>query len=61
MTIGNRLKLSPGFPPTHTVHATFTAHGVLSVLFVKAIKKGTLIQIRMPKKRDYEVLKLIRF
>ena len=57
MAIGNPLKLSPDFPPLHTVHATFTAHGVPSVLFVKAIKKGTLIQIRMPKKRDYEVLR----
>ena len=28
--IGNPLKLSPGFPPLHTGHATFTASGVPS-------------------------------
>jgi len=26
--IGKPLKLSPAFPPVHTVHATFTAYGV---------------------------------
>ena len=30
IVIGNPLKLSPDFPPLHTVHATFTAHGVPS-------------------------------
>lgn len=30
--IGKRLMLSPAFPPVHTVHATFTAHGVPSSL-----------------------------
>ena len=29
--IGKTLILSPSFPPAHTVHATFTAHGVPSV------------------------------
>ena len=28
--IGNPLMLSPGFPPPHTVRATFMAHGVPS-------------------------------
>ena len=28
--IGNSLKLSPNFPPRHTVHETFTSHGVPS-------------------------------
>ncbi|MCC8103222.1 MAG: hypothetical protein LIP11_13550, partial [Clostridiales bacterium] len=27
IAIGNPLKLSPDFPPLHTVRATFTAHG----------------------------------
>ena len=31
IVIGNRLKSSPGFPPLHTVHAAFTAHGVPSI------------------------------
>ena len=30
IVIGNPLKLSPGFPPLHTGHATFTASGVPS-------------------------------
>lgn len=30
IAIGNPLKLSPDFPPLHTVHATFTAHGAPS-------------------------------
>ena len=30
ISIGNPLKLSPNFPPTHTVRATFTAHGAPS-------------------------------
>ena len=30
IAIGNPLKLSPDFPPLHTVHAAFTAHGVPS-------------------------------
>ena len=30
--IGNPLKLSPDFPPIHTVRATFTAHGVPSLV-----------------------------
>ena len=30
MPIGKALKSSPPFPPAHTVHATFTAHGVPS-------------------------------
>ena len=30
MSIGKPLKLSPAFPPTHTVRATFTAYGVPS-------------------------------
>ena len=30
IVIGNPLMLSPDFPPLHTVHATFTAHGVPS-------------------------------
>ena len=30
IAIGNHLKLSPGFPPLHTVHASFPAHGVPS-------------------------------
>lgn len=30
--IGKRLMPSPAFPPVHTVHATFTAHGVPSSL-----------------------------
>jgi hypothetical protein len=32
IAIGKRLILSPAFPPPHTVHATFTAHGVPSTL-----------------------------
>ena len=31
IVIGKPLKLSPAFPPLHTVHATFTAHGVPSL------------------------------
>jgi hypothetical protein len=34
MSIGNPLSSSPDFPPTHTVHATFTAHGVPSSYIV---------------------------
>ena len=30
--IGKELILSPPFPPVHTVHAIFTAHGVPSDL-----------------------------
>ena len=30
ITIGKAFRLSPPFPPSHTVRATFTAHGVLS-------------------------------
>ena len=30
MSIGHPLTLSPDFPPTHTVHETFTSHGVPS-------------------------------
>ena len=30
IAIGNRLMCSPGFPPLHTVHAAFTAHGAPS-------------------------------
>ena len=30
IVIGNPLMLSPDFPPLHTVHATFTAHGAPS-------------------------------
>lgn len=30
MTVGKLLKLSPAFPPSHTVRAAFTAHGVPS-------------------------------
>jgi len=31
MTIGNPLKLSLDFPPSHTVHETFISHGVPSL------------------------------
>ena len=31
MSIGHPLTSSPDFPPTHTVHETFTSHGVPSV------------------------------
>ena len=31
IVIGNPLILSPGFPPLHTGHATFTASGVPSI------------------------------
>ena len=34
MSIGNLLMSSSGFPPTHTVHAAFTAHGVPSRIVV---------------------------
>ena len=34
MLIGKTLILSPSFPPTHTVRATFTAHGVPSKLIL---------------------------
>jgi len=37
IAIGNSLKLSPSFPSLHTVHATFTAHGVPSIFFLLAI------------------------
>lgn len=30
IVIGNSLRLSPNFPPLHTVRETFTSHGVLS-------------------------------
>ena len=32
IVIGNSLRLSPNFPPLHTVHETFTSHGVLSTI-----------------------------
>ena len=32
--VGNPLMLSPDFPPLHTVHATFTAHGVPSLVIL---------------------------
>ena len=34
IVIGNPLMLSPDFPPLHTVHATFTAHGVPSLVIL---------------------------
>ena len=34
IVIGNPLMSSPGFPPLHTVHATFTAHGVPSLVIL---------------------------
>ncbi len=33
IVIGKLLKLSPAFPPLHTVQATFIAHGVPSIVF----------------------------
>jgi hypothetical protein len=33
IAIGKYLMLSPTFPPLHTVHANFSAHGVPSKLF----------------------------
>jgi hypothetical protein len=33
IVIGNPLMSSPGFPPLHTGHATFTASGVPSIVF----------------------------
>src|SRR5699024_1328292 len=38
IAIGNPLKLSPDFPPLHTVHATFTAHGAPSNSAVQGFK-----------------------
>lgn len=35
IVIGNPLKLSPGFPPLHTGHATFTASGAPSIVFTR--------------------------
>ena len=34
IVIGNPLMLSPDFPPLHTVHAAFTAHGVPSLVIL---------------------------
>ena len=36
--IGNPLKSSPDFPPLHTVHAAFTAHGVPSEMNFNSFK-----------------------
>lgn len=33
IAIGKTLILSPSFPPLHTVRATFTAHGVPSIVY----------------------------
>ena len=33
MTIGNSLKLSQSFPPSHTVHDAFTSYGVPSFIY----------------------------
>ena len=38
IVIGNPLMLSPDFPPLHTVHATFTAHGVPSNLVIQGLR-----------------------
>ena len=41
IVIGKNLMLSPTFPPLHTVHATFTAHGVPSVSRFRCLNNQT--------------------
>ena len=43
IAIGKHLKLSPAFPPLHTVRATFTAHGVPSNLFAILLLHHSII------------------
>ena len=44
IVIGNPLILSQDFPPLHTVHATFIAHGVPSIAIGLCLNNQTLCQ-----------------
>lgn len=45
ISIGNPLKLSPDFPPIHTVHAPFNAYGVPSNDFILVLHLSYLMTI----------------
>ena len=66
IVIGKALMLSPPFPPLHTVHATFTAHGVPSVSIFHCLNnqplnriKTVVVEIRLNRLHGSQLTKVV--